>query len=162
SKVLTNSKLMVDNYNIEVTKNGGQGQKSTMRDSTKIKWTRALDNKFKKGEKITFNSENLHLEMYRPFTKKWLMYDKNIVEMPGQYLTKWGKENEVIYTSGRGIRRSFSALIINCMPNLDLMEKGQGFIEFNNQPSNELIPNRDNINIEFAKKNGLTKEEVIP
>ena len=162
SKVLTNSKLMVDNYNIEVTKNGGQGQKSTMRDSTKIKWTRALDNKFKKGEKITFNSENLHLEMYRPFTKKWLMYDKNIVEMPGQYLTKWGKENEVIYTTGRGIRRSFSALIINCMPNLDLMEKGQGFIEFNNQPSNELIPNRDNINIEFAKKNGLTKEEVIP
>ncbi len=162
NKVLANSKRMIDNYNLEVIKNGGRGQKSTMRDTRKIKWTRALDNKFKKGEKINFNSKNLRLEMYRPFTKKWLMYDKSIVEMPGQYLTKWGKKNEAIYTTGKGITRPFSALVINCVPNFHCMDTGQGFMKFNNEESAELVPNRNNINDNFVKKNGLAKEEVIP
>lgn len=70
---------------MELKKNGGKGKKSDMRDPSKIKWTRGLDNKFKKGEKLSFNSQNIRLEMYRPFVKKWLMYDKAVVEMPGQY-----------------------------------------------------------------------------
>ena len=47
-KVLSNSKRLIDNYNAEVVKNGGQGRKSSMRDASRIKWTRSLDNQFKK------------------------------------------------------------------------------------------------------------------
>lgn len=161
SEVLDKSQHLVDNYNIEVSKNGGQGQKSTMRDSTKIKWTRALENKFKKGEKITYNSGNICLEMYRPFTKKWLMYDKNIVEMPGKYLTRWGKENIVIVTTGRAISKKFSVLISKYIPNFDLMEKGQGFMEFNNEISNELISVKDNMNSVFSSKVNLSKDDTF-
>lgn len=74
--------------------------------------------------------------MYRPFTKKWLMYDRNIVESPGQYYELWGKENEVIVTTGRGASRDFSPLVTNMLPNLDLMEKGQGFVRFDNSNKN--------------------------
>lgn len=155
-KVLSNSKRLIDNYNAEVVKNGGQGRKSSMRDASRIKWTRSLDNQFKKGVKLDFHPNNLKLEMYRPFTKKWLMYDRNIVESPGQYYELWGKENEVIVTTGRGASRDFSPLVTNMLPNLDLMEKGQGFVRFDNSNKNELLPNSDNVNKEFADKLGLS------
>lgn len=160
--VLANTQKLINNYNVELKKNGGKGKKSDMRDPSKIKWTRGLDNKFKKGEKLSFNSQNIRLEMYRPFVKKWLMYDKAVVEMPGQYYEKWGKENCVIYSTGRGISRPFSSLVVNVLPNLDLMEKGQGFIQYNNQVSNELIPNNDNVNELFAHKFGIKKEDIFP
>ena len=71
--VLANTQKLINNYNVELKKNGGKGKKSDMRDPSKIKWTANLDKKFKKGEEIKFNPQNLTLEMYRPFTKKWLM-----------------------------------------------------------------------------------------
>ena len=160
--VLANTQKLINNYNVELKKNGGKGKKSDMRDPSKIKWAANLDKKFKKGEEIKFNPQNLTLEMYRPFTKKWLMYDPNLVERPGQYFEKWGKENCVIYSTGRGISRPFSSLVINVLPNLDLMEKGQGFIQYNNQVSNELIPNNDNVNELFAHKFGIKKEDIFP
>lgn len=160
--VLSNTQKLINNYNVELKKNGGKGKKSDMRDPSKIKWAANLDKKFKKGEEIKFNPQNLTLEMYRPFTKKWLMYDPNLVERPGQYFEKWGKENCVIYSTGRGISRPFSSLVINVLPNLDLMEKGQGFIQYNNQVSNELIPNNDNVNELFAHKFGIKKEDIFP
>lgn len=161
NKVLDNSKQMIDNYNIEVLRNGRQGQKSAMRDSTKIKWTTNLDKKFMNGEKLEFHPQKIIQEMYRPFTKKWLMYDSNLVERPGQYLTKWGKENKVIVTTGRAISKKFSTLISKYMPNLDLMEKGQGFMEFNNEISSELISTKDNINSAFSSKVNLSKDDTL-
>lgn len=161
-EVLSNTKRLIDNYNAELKKNGGQGKKSEMRDPAKIKWTRGLDNKFKKGEKIKFNPNNLRLEMYRPFVKRWLMYDRNVVEMPGQYIDKWGQNNAVIYTTGRGIRRPFSLLVTNCLPNLDLMEKGQGFLNYNHEDTSELIPNPNNTNELFAEKYGIKQNDIFP
>lgn len=161
NKVLDNSKQMIDNYNIEVLKNGGQRQKSAMRDSTKIKWTTNLDKKFMNGEKLKFHPQKIIQEMYRPFTKKWLMYDSNLVERPGQYLTKWGKENKVIVTTGRSSNRPFSLFVTNYVPNIQLMMNGQGFMELNNEISNELISTKDNINSAFSLKINLNKEDVF-
>lgn len=152
---------MIDNYNIEVLKNGGQRQKSAMRDSTKIKWTTNLDKKFMNGEKLKFHPQKIIQEMYRPFTKKWLMYDSNLVERPGQYLTKWGKENKVIVTTGRSSNRPFSLFVTNYVPNIQLMMNGQGFMELNNEISNELISTKDNINSAFSLKINLNKEDVF-
>lgn len=160
--VLTNTQKLINNYNVELKKNGGKGKKSEMRDPSKIKWTRGLDNKFKKGEKLSFNSQNIRLEMYRPFVKKWLMYDKAVVEMPGQYYEKWGNSNCAIYTTGRSINRPFSAFITNIYPDIQLEMNGQGFIRYNNQVSTELIPNKDNVNELFAQKYKIKKEDIFP
>lgn len=163
NKILQNSKRLIENYNAEVNKNGGQGNKPSMRDTTKIKWTRALENRFKKGERLKYSPANLKLEMYRPFTKKWLMYDKNIVEMPGQYLKKWGEENLAIYTTGKGVNRSFSALAVNIRPDYQLSMNGQGFIRYNNElkPDELIQTDKSNMNDSFAKKIGLSKDNVF-
>ena len=160
-KVLENSKRLVDNYNTEVAKNGGQGKKSAMRDAKKIKWTRSMDNQFKKGTKFMYDAQKIRQEMYRPFVKKWLMYDRNIVESPGQYYEHWGKGNQAIVTTGRGASRAFSSLITNGLPNLDLMEKGQGFIRFDHSNSNDLLPDSDNVNGNFANKLGLNTDDAF-
>ena len=160
-KVLSNSKRLIDNYNAEVTKYGGQGKKSSMRDAKKIKWSANLDKQFKLGKQLSLNPNCMRLEMYRPFTKKWLMYDRNIVERPGKYYEFWGKNNQVIVTTGRGIRRKFSLLVTNVLPNLDLMEKSQGFACFNNSDKNELLPNSDNVNKKFADKLGLNIDDTF-
>lgn len=160
--VLANTQKLINNYNVELKKKGGKGKKSEMRDPSKIKWTRGLDNKFKKGEKLSFNSQNIRLEMYRPFVKKWLMYDKAVVEMPGQYYEKWGNSNCAIYTTGRSINRPFSAFITNIYPDIQLEMNGQGFIRYNNQVSTELIPNKDNVNELFAQKYKIKKEDIFP
>ena len=162
-QVLFNSKRLIDNYNAEVIKNGGQGKKSSMRDAKKIKWSVNLDKQFKLGKKLVFNASYLQLEMYRPFTKKWMMYDRNIVERPGQYYSKWGTKNEAIYTTGKGINRPFSALAINEKPNYQLSMNGQGFMRYNNELNSEELIQSDSNNItdSFAKKIGLSKNDVF-
>lgn len=160
-EVLKNTKRLIDNYNIEVARNGGQGKKSTMRDARKIKWSAGLDKQFKQGKRLSIKMNHMRLEMYRPFTKKWLMYDHDIVERPGQYYKHWGKNNQAIVTTGRGVRRKFSALVTDALPNLDLMEKGQGFIRFDHSSSNELLPNSDNVNSNFANKVGLNADDTF-
>lgn len=162
-KVKCNSKKLIDNYNFEVTKSGGLGEKPTMRDPKKIKWSTNLERDFKRGIHLKFDPLNLSIQMYRPFTKKWLMYDKNIVERPGKYLNKWGKNNKVILSSGRGANKDFSVFVSNCVPCMDLLEKTQGFMRFNNEDnSDELIKvNKDNITDSFAKKIGLNKDDTF-
>ena len=38
--VLSNTQKLINDYNVELKKNGGKGKKSDMRDPSKIKWTR--------------------------------------------------------------------------------------------------------------------------
>lgn len=160
-KVLDNVQKMINTYNAELKKNGGQGKKSQMRDAKKIKWSANLDKQFKLGKKLLFDAKSLRLEMYRPFTKKWLMYDRNIVERPGQYYELWGKKNKVIYTTGKGITKPFSALVFNQIPNFHAMDTGQGFLRFDNSGKSELLPNSDNINKKFADKYGLSTDDTF-
>lgn len=159
--VLENSKRLIDNYNAEVLKNGGQGKKSTMRDSKKIKWSAGLDNQFKKGTKLNFEPQSMRLEMYRPFTKKWLMYDRNIVERPGKYYELWGKDNQIIVTTGRSTNKPFATIVISVLPDIQLMMNGQGFMRFDHSSKNELLPDSDNINNHFANKLGLSADEAF-
>ena len=160
-KVLENSKRLINNYNTEVAKNGGQGKKSTMRDAQKIKWTRSMDNQFKKGISFIYDAQKIRQEMYRPFVKKWLMYDRNIVESPGQYYKYWGQTNRAIVTTGRSTNKPFAALVTSFVPDVQMMMNGQSFMRFNHSNSNELLPDSDNVNINFANKLGLNADDAF-
>ncbi|WP_416060865.1 type ISP restriction/modification enzyme [Staphylococcus aureus] len=46
------------------------------KDETFISWTRGLTQKFSKGKNISINPERIVKFMHRPFTKKWIVYDK--------------------------------------------------------------------------------------
>jgi predicted helicase len=155
-KVFSNSEIMINSYNETLKADHRQNSKPTMRDAKKIKWTVNLEKKYRNNKTITFKPEKLRLELYRPFTKKWLMYDKDIVERPGQFYRKWGVDNQAIVTTGRGASKDFSVLVSEDIPCLDVMEKGQAFVEFDNEKNNiELVSSRDNVNQLFAQKLGL-------
>ncbi len=161
-KTIKKAQEMISNYNDnikQVKENKGKytNEKRNM-ESSKIKWTVNLTKKFKKGEKITLNDKNIEVSMYRPFTKKWLYYDRNIIERPGKSKELFSEKNKAIYITGVGSSREFSALAVNVIPNLDLMEKGQGFVEFINNKNGEY---ESNINFSSFDISGLNRENLM-
>lgn len=160
--VISNSLRMIENYNEITQKDGGKGEEPEILDDKKIKWTRSLKNKFKKGEIITPNPNNVCIELYRPFTKKYLFYQNDIIESPGQWYEKWGQKNTVIVTSGKGASKNFSSLASNLIPNMDVLEKGQGFMRYDNSDHiSELIPDNSNMSQSFANKIGLSQDDTF-
>lgn len=164
-EVAKNSSTMIKNFNHEIERLSTieslkERAKLVNTDETYIKWSRGLKNKFDRSQRIEYNSNSIIESYYRPFTKKWLYYDKSIVEYPGIYHSVFGKENKIIYVSGGGARRDFSALVVDKVPNLHLMENGRGYLLYNNDTSS-LFTDNNNINEHFSKKIGLSPEDVF-
>lgn len=161
SSVLKHVKTLEDNYNTEVEKNE---REAGLLDPKKIKWTVKLKDYLTKGLKLEFDPSKIQLSMYRPYTKKWLYFNDDVVERPGQYYKKWGKDNLTLVTTGRGASRDFSVLATNVIPNMDTLEKGQGFMRYDNEQndvSDLFETNHDNVNQAFADKIGLSLDDTF-
>jgi predicted helicase len=161
SSVLKHVKTLEDNYNTEVEKNE---REVGLLDSKKIKWTRKLKNYLTKGLKLEFDPSKIQLSMYRPYTKKWLYFNDDVVEMPGQYYKKWGKDNLTLVTTGRGASRDFSVLASNVVTDIQLLMNGQVFMRYNNEKraeSNLFEVDHDNVNQAFADKLGLSLDDTF-
>ena len=68
--------------------------------------------------------------MYRPFTKQWLFYSRRFndrVHQLPRIFPNGELPNRVIAVTGKGGRSGFSALMMDALPNLDTVEKGQCF-----------------------------------
>lgn len=161
--VLKNSKYLIDNYNEALKETPNYEKGPILMDDTKIKWSSGLKKQFQMGHKLQFKSNNLIEIIYRPFTKKYLMYDRDIVERPGQYYKKWGKNNVAIVTAGRGLTKDFSVFVTNLIPSYDCLEKTQGLMRYDNSDnSNSLFQvNHDNMNQAFADKLGLSLDDTF-
>lgn len=159
-KVEKKVRNLIDFYGDELNSND---LNPVNRDGKKIKWSPKLEQLLKRKIKIEFDESNVRLGLYRPYTKKYLYYDKNLVERPGLYYKQFGTNNEVIFTTGRGASKEFSALATDLIPNMDCLEKAQGFMRYNNEPQhsdNLLPPDRDNVSTEFAAKLGLSTDDT--
>ncbi|GAW98314.1 type ISP restriction/modification enzyme [Secundilactobacillus mixtipabuli] len=162
---LQHAKLLIDHYNSELERvRDIDPEKRKMflsRDSTYIKWSDGLKQRIKRGEKIEFDPTKLVLSLYRPFTKRWLYYDELVIERKRIYYDQFGKENSVIFTSGRGARNLFSALATDLIPNMDCLEKSQGFMRFNNSGDGGLLGGgTDNLSKSFSNHLGMTTDEA--
>ncbi|WP_320163454.1 type ISP restriction/modification enzyme [uncultured Trichococcus sp.] len=165
NSVIKNTQRMVENYNSEVVRLSSirdEKEKVNQADNSSdlIKWTRGLKQKLAKSERISLR-ENVIQSMYRPYVLKWLYYDKNVVEMPGRYHSLFGSENKVIYVTGAGTSRDFSCLITDKIPNLHLLDTGQGFYRWDNGSKDVLFVDASNISDSFKKKLQLTDDEVF-
>lgn len=99
-------------------------------DATKISWDSTLFNHFSKFKKKNFDSNNLRLGLYRPFTKTNLYFDKfyiNTVGYISSFLPNKFADNKIICVTGRGATKEFSPLITNLIPDLEMISKGQCF-----------------------------------
>ncbi|ECB9502693.1 helicase, partial [Listeria monocytogenes] len=121
---------------------------------SKIKWSRGLWQYLDRNEQITFDSSKVISVMYRPFTKKYHYYDRGIVEYPGKFSNF--HDNLMIFSTGRGISRDYSSLIVNEPVESALEDKGQGFCLYS-LSDNELLNHQYNVIRQF----GLSEEETF-
>lgn len=79
---------------------------------------------------IIFNQKSIVESVYRPFLKQYLYFNRDlnerIYQQPKAYPTSEHK-NVCIAVSGIGSGKDFSTLIVNQVPCLDMVEKGQCF-----------------------------------
>lgn len=166
NRVCKNSERLIRNYNNErlaYRNNSADELKSLLnRQDNYIKWTRKLEQLVARNQEITFNSNNIKLSLYRPFIKKWLYYQNEVIESPGQWQKKFGQENIVIVTTGRGTSRDFSVIVTNLLLDIQLQMNGQGFMRYDNEVDKiSLFENNDNMNQEFADKLGLNLDDTF-
>ncbi|MGI1770933.1 DEAD/DEAH box helicase [Streptococcus uberis] len=161
-----NVNKLIANYNSELKRlmnvQAQQRKQAINRREDFVKWTRKLERMISNNTKISYDENKLILTLYRPFTKKWFYYSKDLNEETRLYYKKFGKENLVITTTGRGISRSFSTLVTNLVPNMDSLEKSQGFMRYDNEEDETvLFQSNDNMNQAFADKLGLSLDDTF-
>lgn len=161
-----NTKKLIDNYQFELERLfdvSPENKKNLLnRREDFIKWSFRLEESIKKNQIIDFDKSSLIKTLYRPFTKKWMYYSNDLVERTRLYYKKFGKNNLVIITSGRGANRGFSTLVTNLIPNLDTIEKSQGFMRYDNEvDETSLFQSNDNMNQAFADKLGLSLDDTF-
>ncbi|MER3119181.1 DEAD/DEAH box helicase [Bacillus subtilis] len=166
ANVINNTKRMVENFNSEVdrlscVKDGRDKVNQTNNSGEFIKWSTGLKQKLAKGTRIQLDDKSLIRSMYRPFTKKYLYYQTDVIERPSKYKDVFGAENKVIYVTGAGASRDFSCLIVDRIPNLDLLEKGQGFYRYDNSLPDNLLLDTSNLSDSFKMKLNLSDDEVF-
>lgn len=165
-KVAQNTERLVQNYNNELKrlKSIPVNERKDLlnRKSDYINWSRKLERFAVNDIELEYHQSHLKLSLYRPFTKKWVYHDKALNEEARLYYNKFGQDNLVINTTGRGATRDFSPLVVDCIPNNDFMEKGQGFMRYDNEvDETSLFQNNDNLNQEFADKLGLNLDDTF-
>lgn len=166
NNVIQNTKRMVENYNSEVVRLSGvkdkeEKVKQTNNSADFVKWSTGLKQKLAKGTSIELNDNSVITSTYRPYTKKYLYYQTDIIERPSRFKDVFGTENKVIYITGAGASRDFSCLIVNKFPNFDLMEKGQGFYRYDNSQKEALFVDTSNISESFKNKLGISDDDDV-
>lgn len=152
-KVRYNAERLIAHYNAEVDNYLENPLYHFNEDKKYIKWTSELKKRVKKGSHIV-PSGNIIKSLYKPFTKKWLYYDRPIIHRPGIFLNSWGINNIAILTSGRGIRNEFSVFITDDIPNMDSLEKAQAFMLYNANLGS-LVKSNVNISNRFIEQYGF-------
>jgi predicted helicase len=99
-------------------------------DPQKISWGVNLKQGVSKSKAISFCDEDIIKSLYRPYTKRWLYFNRHLnhslYRMPSIF-PKRGTGNLLICVSGIGARSGFSTLITEHVTNYDNLEKGVCF-----------------------------------
>lgn len=99
-------------------------------DATKISWSRAYRNDIAHDKSKDFSESFASIGMYRPFTKQNLYYDREVLNDVGPMVKAFPREghpNKIIFASGIGSSKGFSAIITDCHPDMQLSFNGQGY-----------------------------------
>ena len=97
---------------------------------TRMSWTDDLKQDLVRGKPIDVSDGSSVPCMYRPFTKQWQYFsrrlNKRVFQMPRIFPDN-ESPNRVIAVTGKGARSGFSALVMDTIPSLDTVDKGQCF-----------------------------------
>ena len=99
-------------------------------DPKTISWSSSLLPDAARGKKAEFLPTAIVQSMYRPYSKQWLYFDGMFNDRQGKspiFFPSPQHRNVVIFATGIGASKPFSALVTDCVPNLHLHDTGQCF-----------------------------------
>lgn len=130
--------------------------------ATQISWSRGLLRLLERREKIKFDSKAIRTSLYRPFTKQWLYFDRMLSDELGRSAALFPNNNAsnlAINLTGAGAKE-FSALMIDRVPCLDAVEKGQSFalkLYEKTKTNNDDLFASGVLGTGYAEKDGITE-----
>ncbi len=135
--VETNIKKMTSTYNSEVARFKSLSESGKPKniddfiitDPTKISWSDNLKTMLEKGHQLQVREGLTIGSVYRPFSKQWLFYSRQLNERMGKMPRIFPDEmakNRVFSVSGIGAK-TFGVLMVGHLPCFDMIEKGQCF-----------------------------------
>ena len=137
--LIENISKMIETYNAEVAQWGQLTNRNVnlddfvVSDDTKIKWSRDLKVKLKRGQIAEYTEEKVRTSFYRPFITSNLYFDQTLNDVMSLFTTIFPTthtetENQVICVAGIGDRKGFGCLITNRITAFDLaFEKSSCF-----------------------------------
>jgi predicted helicase len=129
-----------------------------------IKWDNNLKLSLTRGTKIVLSEENYRIALYRPYAKRNVYFEKNIISAPGLFLRYFPtaateQENRVIAVTDAGSEKPFMALINAGITDLHIVGAGASAQCFPLYTYDADGTRRDNITdwalAEFRMRSGL-------
>lgn len=156
--VKENAEKMIDNYNSEVQRLACKSseEKLTLINTNEgyISWSRSLKNKLNSNKRIEKRGNHAVVtSMYYPFVKKYLYYNRDILEYPRRFDESLSEENIMISVSGAGTKKGFSAFITNVPPNYNMLDKGRHFELYS--LATKAVPSKRQFNLSSNFENAL-------
>ncbi|WP_375608397.1 MULTISPECIES: DEAD/DEAH box helicase [unclassified Bartonella] len=140
-------------------------------DESKISWSRGLKQELTKGKFFEFEETCLIPSLYRPFTQRWLYYNRTfndmVYQMPRIFPIEKAVENKVIQVSSVGARSGFSILMSKNVPDVSVIDTGQCFPRYIykddtvSKSKNEKQSHLFLISTEESKTAGLQRRDAI-
>ena len=98
--------------------------------SSHVRWDDQLKGNLQKRKAVTWSANNVWTTQYRPFVKQHCYVDYTLIHrkyQQDQIFPSNNSNNRAICVPGIGSTKPFSALMVDCMPDLELISKGQCF-----------------------------------
>ena len=117
----------------EWSENGGELKELDAivgRNSLHVRWDRELKNNLRRRKESSWSPGNIWTTQYRPFVKQRCYVNYVLVNNKYQQDSVFpanNTENRAICVPGVGSTKPFSVLVVDTMPDLELMSKGQCF-----------------------------------
>ena len=100
------------------------------RHSSHVRWDRELKNNLRRGKRTSYSGERIRRTQYRPFVRSFCYVDyvlANNKYQQDRIFPHGGHSNRAICVPGVGSVKGFSALVVDSMPDLEVVSKGQCF-----------------------------------
>ena len=137
--VTKNMKQHIDNFNEDASSYAaaiaGLSKKPDVEkiideDPKRLHWNRAARQDAQAGRRYRFSNENIRVTVYRPFAKLFVYTDPRLNDLWSarkRFFPEGNSSNIVICLAASGSRKSFGCIASDCIPDLEIVEKGQCF-----------------------------------
>ena len=114
-----NTSNLINNFNNQIN------MTNMNTNSQEIKWSDDLKRRMNKHLRLSDPDEkNLRLVQYRPFTKKWLYFQDEVIARPGRGTEYFEIDNVTINLNGTSARKEFGVSLSYLVPDANMMDAG--------------------------------------